>query len=82
MSKDEHIITVESTQVYRGNVTPGLAEFLTNDGKRLDRTTGRERSGEGVELEFHREVKRTYECSCGRRFRKPETAREHLEGDR
>lgn len=78
----EHAVTVESTQVYRGEVTPERAEFLTNDGQRFDRLIGKQRQGEGVELEIHKEIKRTYECSCGRRFRKPETAREHLEEQR
>ena len=75
----DHVITVESTQVYRGDVPPNQAPFLTSDGERFSRTMQRKVERQGVELEFQKETKRTYECSCGRRFRKPETARAHLE---
>lgn len=72
-------MTVESTQVFRGSVTPEMAEFLTHDGESLDRGMGQIRAGHGVAMQFHEEKTRTFECCCGRSFRKPETAREHLE---
>lgn len=77
-SETEHVITVESTQVYRGEVPPEIAEHLTNDGARRN-IYGTEFEGQGPPLEFVEEVKITYECDCGRSFRKGETAREHLE---
>jgi hypothetical protein len=74
----EHIVTVESTQIWRGSVPPERAEFLTQEGTRRN-IYGEEFNGQGVGLEFHHEEKMTFECSCGQRFRKGETAREHLE---
>lgn len=78
MNDTEHLMTVESTQIFHGQVEPSQAELLTSDGTSID-AYGRERTNEGVELDFHDEVKLTFECTCGDRFRKPETAREHLE---
>lgn len=77
--EDEHIIKVESIQVFRGDVEPDMAEFLTNDGVKYDRTTESEIGNQGPPMEFHIEERRTFECTCGRRFRKGETARQHLE---
>ena len=74
----DHVITVESTQIHRGQVSLEMAEFLTSDGIR-ENIYGREFTGHGPPLEFSREEKRTYECSCGERFRKGATARAHLE---
>lgn len=77
-SEEEHAITVESTQIYRGEVTPNMAEFLTSDG--VERNIyGTEFRRKGPILELVEEAKITYECTCGRRFRKGKTAREHLE---
>lgn len=76
----EHFIVVESTQVWRGEVGPSEAELLTGDGSRTN-ILGREVAN-SVDLQLHEETKLTFECSCGRRFRKPETARKHLEGVR
>ena len=70
-STDEHIVDVESTQVFRGSVSPANAELLRADGD--------SKFNDGVQLDPVGEVKRTFECSCGERFRKPRTAREHLE---
>lgn len=80
-SGSEHIVTVEATRVFSGDVEPGEAELLTYDGTSRD-ILGREYDNQGVPMAFDTETKRTYECSCGRRFRKPETAREHLENNR
>lgn len=74
----EHTITIEATRVFRGDVEPEESEFLAHDGMRRD-ILGREYDRQGVEMAFYKEVRRTYECSCGERFRKPETAREHLQ---
>jgi len=77
----QHVITVESTQLYRCEVPPEMAEHLTYEGTHRN-ILGRVSDGMDAPLEFDRELKRTFECSCGRRFRKGETAREHLEGTR
>lgn len=77
-ARTEHVITVESTRVYRGSVTPAMAEFLTMDGTRRN-IHGTEFTGQGPGLDLYKEIKCTYECSCGQRFRKGKTAREHLE---
>lgn len=74
----EHVIVVESTQIYRGEVSIEMAEFLTNEGVKRN-IYGEEFNKRGSPLEFEEETKITYECSCGRRFRKGKTAREHLE---
>lgn len=73
-----HVIDVEATRVFRGSVPPGMAEFLTNEGTTRN-ILGTEFEGQGPELDLVEEIKRTYECSCGRSFRKGKTAREHLE---
>jgi len=39
---------------------------------------GEEFHGQDVPMDMVEEVKRTYECSCGEKFRKGSTAREHL----
>lgn len=77
----EHVVTVEATRVFRGSVEPVEAELLTQDGTRRD-ILGREYNRQGVPMDLHTEVKRTFECTCGQRFRKGETAREHLENNR
>jgi len=74
----EHIITVESTQIWRGSVSAEMAEFLTAEGTSRN-IYGKEFDGQDVALEFNHEKKRTFDCSCGERFRKGKTAREHLE---
>lgn len=76
-SETEHYISIESTQIWCGEVSPSNAELLTGDGERTN-ILG-ERSGNSFDLDFHKEIKLTFECDCGRRFRKPETARDHLE---
>jgi len=78
MSDVEHVIRVEATWQMAADVTVGLAEYLTNDGEYRN-IYGTRHHREGVELDFVAETKRTYECRCGRRFRKGKTAREHLE---
>ena len=75
----EHYIKIESTQVYRGWVSPGEARLLTGDGVQYDSILREQSDNVSFDLEFQEEVKLTFECACGRRFRKPETAREHLE---
>lgn len=77
---EQHVITVESTQIWRGEVTPPLAPELTSDATRTN-ILGEQFHGQGVDLQFVEEAKVTYECSCGEQFRKGETAREHLEED-
>lgn len=77
---DEHIITVESTQKWRGQVSEKFSEKLTSDYTSTD-GFGREITNQAVDLQFVEETKITYECSCGQRFRKGRTAREHLEGN-
>lgn len=73
----EHYVRVESTQVFVGEAAPSEAALLTGEG---DPPEDRQWIGnQGVSLQFDEEIKCTYECSCGQRFRKPETAREHLE---
>jgi len=76
--QDEHVITVEATQIYRADVTPPLSPHLTQDGVSSN-ILGKNSTGQDVPLEFHHEEKRTYECSCGEKFRKGKTARDHLE---
>jgi len=76
--QDEHVITVEATQIYRADVTPPLAPHLTQDGVSSN-ILGEKFTGQDILLEFHHEEKRTYECSCGEKFRKGKTARDHLE---
>lgn len=73
----EHRMKVESTQVWRGEVEPENAELLTGDGNRTN-IMG-QKIGNTFSLELHEETKLIFECTCGRRFRKPKTAREHLE---
>jgi hypothetical protein len=74
----EHVIAVESTQIYRGEVPTEMAEFLTNEGTKRN-IYGEEINKQGPSLDFVEERKIIYECSCGKRFRKGKTAREHLE---
>ena len=76
--KAEHVIMVESTQIHRAEVSPEMAELLTNDHTSRN-IYGEKFDGQGPPLEFHNEVKITYQCSCGMRFRKGKTARSHLE---
>lgn len=78
VSGTEHIITVEATRVFRGSVNPEMAEHLTQDGVSRN-ILGTEFGGQGVPMELHDEIKRTFECSCGKKFRKGKTARNHLE---
>ena len=68
---ETHEITIESTQVFKGVVGPSNSERLTGDGEGY--TTS------GVSLDPVGEEKCTYECSCGDKFRKARTARDHLE---
>lgn len=60
----EHKIEVTSVREYSGTITPVTV------------------SGEGYTdygMRFDAETKRTYECICGDKFRKEETAIAHLE---
>lgn len=75
---DEHVITVEATRVFRGSVDVEGAERLTQDATTRN-IYGTEYERVGVPMELAKETKRTYECSCGQRFRKGSTARKHLE---
>ena len=74
----DHVITVTSEQVWEGSVGPANAARLTDDGTSRD-IMGNVEERVGVGLDFHDETKRKYKCSCGERFRKGRTAREHLE---
>lgn len=74
---DQHTIEIESIQLFRSTVGPDEAELLVGEATGLS-ITGREMS-RAFDLEFHKEKKITFECTCGRRFRKPETAYDHLE---
>lgn len=76
----DHSMIVESTQVWRGEVPPELSERLTSDGTAVD-AHGYEEKNVSISLELFEEVKLTFECRCGQKFRKPETAREHLESE-
>lgn len=73
----DHRIKIESTQVWRGEVGPEAPKLLTGDGE--GRAFGRKTENVAYDLQFHEEIQVTYECTCGRRFRKGETARDHLE---
>lgn len=73
----EHSIIVESKQLFRGTVPPEMAEALTGEYE-ASNIMGRTWKA-GPSLEFDKEISVTYECKCGRCFRKSETAREHLE---
>ena len=75
----EHGIRVESTQIYQGYVSPSNASLLTGEGDGFDRLLERPTDNESFDLEFHAEKKITFECECGKKFRKGRTAREHLE---
>lgn len=77
ISEVAHAISVESTQVWRGYVGPSEAELLTGDG--IQRGISGRSIPSSFDLDFHEETELAFECECGRRFRKPETAREHLE---
>jgi len=78
----EHTIKVKRTELYECDVTPKNAEMLTYDGERTKYSFegGQKKlKQQGPDLEFEGIVKCVYECRCGKRFRKGETAREHLE---
>lgn len=76
-SGTHHGIKIESTQVYRGYVEPENPEYLTSDGDGGPHAILE--GSKSFSLDFHDEIKLTFECECGQRFRKPETARDHLE---
>ena len=78
MSDEEHYIQIESTQVFAAEVGPNEPERLTNDAEVYNQTFGKTEKV-GYDMHFDRELKRTFECTCGAKFRKPETARAHLE---
>lgn len=63
---DEHFVTIRSVQVYRGGFD---ASFVTDDG------TLRETA---MDLEFYAEKSLSFECSCGQRFQKWQTAADHI----
>lgn len=62
---EEHTIAVKSVQEYRGEFD---SSFIV-DG---------ELAPGALEMEMHQEISLTFKCSCGRRFRKVETVKEHL----
>lgn len=62
----EHSIHVKSKQVWVAEITPEASFRLTENN--------------GPSLEHDYEISVSYQCECGARFLKAETAREHLEG--
>ena len=62
----EHVIHVRSVQVYRGSFTAG---FIDEDGNLREYAQ---------DLDFHEEKNLSFECSCGSRFQKWDTATDHL----
>lgn len=68
-SDTEHRINVKSVQVWRGEFD---SEFLTDDGL----------SPDAIDLGFEEEVTLTFDCECGDRFRKWDTAAQHLRDNR
>lgn len=62
----EHTVSVRSVQVWKGEFD---RSFINEDGKLSKYADG---------LEFHHEKSISLECSCGERFRKFETATDHL----
>ena len=62
----EHTVSIQSVQVWKGQFD---ADSLTEDG---------ELSQLAEEMEFQDETSISFECSCGKRFRKFQTATHHL----
>lgn len=60
-----HSLTVESTQIYIVEITPGMVDEST-------------RGVGDFSMDPEGEIKKTIECSCGRRFRKGSLAIDHL----
>jgi hypothetical protein len=74
----EHVITVTSVRKHRGAVDD--PDRLVGKKKHVDLHGTEWRVG--VALDVVDELRKSYECSCGERFLKPETAAEHLRNER
>jgi hypothetical protein len=74
----EHVITVTAVREHRGSVEN--PDRLLGKKKHVDLHGTEWRVG--VALDVVDELRKSYECSCGERFLKPETAAEHLRNER
>jgi hypothetical protein len=70
----EHVINITAVRKHKGSVQD--PDRLLGEKKHVDMTGTEWRVG--VALDVVEELRKSYECSCGERFLKPETAAEHL----